>query len=369
MSDTNVEEMTPPMPRGLNVLLTLAAGIIVVAGIRAFSGTVGPVFLAFVVVVCVYPIRDVLTRRGAPGWAATVALSLAAFGVLAAVLGALIWSASELAGLVTSDEYSGQLQQAQEDIADLATELGASGGDLENAVDSIDLASVAGQLTAALSGILGVFSALGVLVLTLVFVVLDAGKFSENLRHVATERPAIAEGLGNFASTTRSYFVVSSIFGLIVAIFDTVALFALGIPLALVWGLLSLITNYIPNIGFVIGLVPPTLLAFLEGGWSLALWVIIIYSTLNVIIQSVIQPKFVGDAVGLSVTLTFVSLLFWGWVLGPLGALLAVPLTLLAKALLIDIDPTTQWASPLIALDRRPPPESLPFAGQSDSGE
>ncbi|MCP4224254.1 MAG: AI-2E family transporter, partial [Actinomycetia bacterium] len=342
MSDTNVEEVTPQMPRGLNVLLTLAAGIIVIAGIRAFSGTVGPVFLALVVVVCVYPIRDVLTRRGAPGWAATVALSLAAFGVLAAVLGALIWSASELAGLVTSDEYSGQLQQAQEDIADLATELGASGGDLENAVDSIDLASVAGQLTAALSGILGVFSALGVLVLTLVFVVLDAGKFSENLRHVATERPAIAEGLGNFASTTRSYFVVSSIFGLIVAIFDTVALFALGIPLALVWGLLSLITNYIPNIGFVIGLVPPTLLAFLEGGWSLALWVIIIYSTLNVIIQSVIQPKFVGDAVGLSVTLTFVSLLFWGWVLGPLGALLAVPLTLLAKALLIDIDPTTQ---------------------------
>lgn len=72
------------------------------------------------------------------------------------------------------------------------------------------------------------------------------------------------------------------------------------------------------------------------------------------VIQSIIQPKFVGDAVGLSVTLTFVSLIFWGWVIGPLGALLAVPLTLLAKALLVDIDPTTKWASPLISLGTPP---------------
>ena len=75
-----------------------------------------------------------------------------------------------------------------------------------------------------------------------------------------------------------------------------------------------------------------------------------VYSVINVIIQSVIQPKFVGDAVGLSGTLTFVSLIFWSWVIGPLGALLAVPLTLLVKVLLVEIDPTTQWAAPLISL-------------------
>jgi predicted PurR-regulated permease PerM len=144
---------------------------------------------------------------------------------------------------------------------------------------------------------------------------------------------------------------VASIFGLIVAVFDAVALLILGVPLALVWGVLAFITNYIPNVGFVIGLIPPAIIAFFEGGWQLSLTVIVIYSVLNVVIQSIIQPKFVGDAVGLSATLTFVSLIFWGWVLGPLGALLAVPLTLLAKALLIDIDPTTTWASPLIALN------------------
>ena len=69
---------------------------------------------------------------------------------------------------------------------------------------------------------------------------------------------------------------------------------------------------------------------------------------INVVIQSVIQPKVVGDTVGLSVSLTFVSLLFWAWVIGPLGALLAIPLSLLAKALLLDVDPSTRWIDGLV---------------------
>jgi predicted PurR-regulated permease PerM len=82
----------------------------------------------------------------------------------------------------------------------------------------------------------------------------------------------------------------------------------LGVPLPLLWGLLSDVTNYIPNIGFVIGLVPPALLALLEGGPQLMLVVIVVYSVVNVVIQSVIQPKFVGDAVNLSLPLSFLSL-------------------------------------------------------------
>ena len=104
----------------------------------------------------------------------------------------------------------------------------------------------------------------------------------------------------------------------------------------------------------------------IKGGWQLAVWVIVIYFAINVIVQSVIQPRFVGDAVGLSASLTFLSLIFWGWVLGPLGALLAVPMTLLAKALLVDIDPTTRWAAPLIALDQPRPLEQLTTDAEDD---
>ena len=359
------------LPRGLIVLLTGAAAIIVVAGLKAFASSIGPIFLALVIVVVVSPIQDALTRRGAPAWVAALALLLSSFGILGLIIGSLLWSVVELVQLLASDAYTQQLTVAQSDLTDLLDEFGIDGADLQNLLNGLDLGAVASQVTSALSGVLGLFSSFGLLIFTMLFLVFDTGKFTRNLSRVASDRPNIVEGLQNFASATRSYFVVATVFGLIVAVLDVAALFVLGIPLALVWGVLSLITNYIPNIGFVIGLIPPALLAIFEGGWQLALWVVIIYSVINVIVQSIIQPKFVGDAVGLSATLTFISLIFWGWVLGPLGALLAVPMTLLAKALLIDIDPSTQWAGPLIALDAPPPGTSTPTptSTKRDEGE
>ena len=123
----------------------------------------------------------------------------------------------------------------------------------------------------------------------------------------------------------------------------------MGIPLPVLWGLLSFITNYIPYIGFWLGLIPPALLGLLEGGPGMMLAVIALYAVINFIVQTLIQPKFVGDTADISVTLTVLALVFWGWVLGPIGAFLALPLTLLAKAALVDIDPSTRWVDSLIA--------------------
>ena len=115
-------------------------------------------------------------------------------------------------------------------------------------------------------------------------------------------------------------------------------------PLPLLWGLFSFLTNFIPNIGFIIGLIPPALLALLDCGVQKMIAVILVYCILNVTIQTFIQPRFVGDAVGLSPAVTFLSVAVWTVVLGPIGALLAVPMSLLARALLIDADPRAEWA-------------------------
>jgi AI-2 transport protein TqsA len=133
----------------------------------------------------------------------------------------------------------------------------------------------------------------------------------------------------------------------------------LDVPLPLLWGLLAFITNYIPNVGFIIGLVPPALLGLLEGGPDLMLTVIILYSIINFVIQSIIQPKIMADAVNISLTLTFLSLIFWAFVIGPLGAVLAIPLTLLTKALLLDVDPNTQWMSSLVTGGPAPPEDAV----------
>jgi hypothetical protein len=184
----------------------------------------------------------------------------------------------------------------------------------------------------------------------MVFMVADAHGFGKAVDAMDAHRPHVSNSLRTFAKRTRSYFIVSTVFGVVVAIGDVIALSIIGVSGALVWGVLSFITNYIPNIGFVIGLIPPTIVAFFEGGWQSAVWVIVAYVALNTLIQGLLQPKVVGDTVGLSTTLTFLSLIFWGWVVGPIGALLAVPLTLLARALLIDVDPSSSWVAPLISL-------------------
>ncbi len=200
------------------------------------------------------------------------------------------------------------------------------------------------------------------MVTLLLFMVFDGMSIGRRMNVLRSMRPDIARALGSFTSGTRKYLIVSTVFGLIVAVLDGVALWLLAVPFPLLWALLSFITNYIPNIGFVIGLVPPALLALLDSGWTRMVWVIVVYCVFNVVVQSVIQPKFVGDAVGLSVTITFLSLVFWTWVLGALGALLAIPLTLLAKAVLLDIDPSTRWMDVLIG--ERAPGREKPAAAE-----
>jgi predicted PurR-regulated permease PerM len=194
---------------------------------------------------------------------------------------------------------------------------------------------------------------------------LDAARFPARLLVTGGQRPDIVDALAAFARGTRQYLTVTTVFGLIVAVIDALALWLLGIPLPVTWGLLAFITNYIPNVGFIIGVVPPALLGLLQGGPRLMLLVILVYSLINFVIQSIIQPRFIGNAVGLSTTLAFLSLIVWAWILGPLGALLAIPLSLLAKGLLIDIDPTTRWLDPLISSGPVPdPPPVRDPAGQ-----
>ncbi len=350
-----------PWPRGLYMLLITATSIIVIAGMKAFASSLSTIFLALILVVLARPVQELLARRGLPAWACLGGLLLTSYGILAVIAGSLAWSIAELVNHLAGDTYDEQIAGYEADIEDLLARFGYDTENLQPLIDQVDLGAVAGQAVSALSGVLGFLSLFSLLVISMLFMAVDSGRFTQLLDDaVAEQRPGVVEALHSFARDTRSYFIVTTVFGLIVAVLDVVALMILGVPLALVWGVLSLITNYIPNIGFVLGLIPPALLALLTGGWQLALAVVIVYSLINVIIQSVLQPRFVGNAVGLSTTLTFLSLIFWGWVFGALGALLAVPMTLLAKAILIDVDPDARWVSPLVSLNAPEVPDPEP---------
>ncbi|GAC66473.1 AI-2E family transporter [Gordonia soli] len=335
------------LPRGTIILVTVAGLVVAVAGIKAFSGIVGPTFLALMLTVAVHPIPVWLRRKGVPTWLAFVLTLLAVYGILIALFASLAFSVARLATILPT--YSDKFDTMVDDFQSFLTSHGVSHDKVQDALSHIDTSKIVGALTDVLQSTVGIASALVLVLTLLLFMVADAIGYSDRMDALRRDRPDIARAFTSFASGTRSYLWVSTVFGFIVAVIDTGALWLIGIPLPILWGLLSFITNYIPNIGFVIGLVPPALLGLLDGGVSTMLLVIVVYSVINVAIQSIIQPKFVGDAVGLSTTLTFLSLVFWAWAIGPLGALLAVPLTLMAKALLIDIDPSTRWADVLLS--------------------
>ncbi|MFD3704735.1 AI-2E family transporter [Nocardia sp. NPDC058658] len=351
MSEPSTETAAPApaewsIPRGLIVLLSLAAAVVTIAGLKAFSSVVGPVFLALMLTIAVQPIQSWARRKGWPTWLGMALALVSVVAILFGIGGALALSAVQLASLLP--QYADQLNDLLDHGRGWLSDLGVSSDQIHKALSGIDVGKAAGVIEQILGGVLGVFSNLFFVLALLLFMAVDGMTMDRRMAIVARERPAIAQALGNFVIGTRQYLVVSTVFGAIVAVIDGGALWAMGVPLPILWGLLSFITNYIPNIGFVIGVIPPALLALLDSGPVLMIWVIVVYSVINFVIQSIIQPKFVGDAVGLGVTITFLSLVFWAWVIGALGALLAIPLTLLVKALLFDIDPTTRWADVLI---------------------
>jgi len=327
-----------------------------VAGVRAVAWLAGPLLLALIVVIAVYPIKTWLMRKGWPAWAAILSLIVVIYGTLLVLAAFLVVSAGQLEALLSQNAA-----KAQQMVTSLTAQLAKLGIDPTQAgatANSANLSKLAGAIGSLLSGLGSILSSLVFILALLLFLTAESGGTSRRMDMIGSERPHMINALQGFVHGTRSYLVVTAVFGLIVAVLDSTALAIMGVPLVVLWGVLAFITNFIPNIGFIIGLVPPTLVALLTGGWQLALAVVVVYCVLNMVIQSLIQPRFIGDSVGLSATVTFVALLFWAWVLGPLGALLAIPVTLLLKAVLVDSDPRTQWVEALLGSEPTPPKDT-----------
>jgi AI-2 transport protein TqsA len=344
---------TGGMPRWMVLLVGAATATIAIAGVRSIAWLVGPVLLALVVVVALAPVQRFLQRHGWPRWASATVLLLLVWAILLGFVALLVISIAQFAALLPN--YAGSAEALIASVVSDLNDRGIVSGQLSDLVAQFDYSQLVGVATGVLSRATDAASTLVLLLAALVFLSIEAGGFGRRLALVAAARPHLPIALGLFARGTRSYLWVSTVFGGIVAVGDGIALAIIGIPLPVVWGLLSFVTNYVPNIGFVLGLVPPAILALLDGGWT-EFWVVVaVYALLNFVVQTLIQPRFVGDSVGLSMTVTFVALLFWGWVLGALGALLAIPLTLLLKALLVDVDPRGHWLDALLREEPRAP--------------
>lgn len=335
------------LPKVTIVLLTLAAAWLGLSFLHELSSVIAPLFFALNLLITAYPIHTWLVKHKCPRWISATSAGTVVVIVLAAGMAGMVWSVAAMINQLQS--YIPQMEKTYTQLLNWSTQLGYSQEVITEKLKKIDPQQVMSVVTSLASDTTSVVTMIVVILTGMIFMVMDTPQMHDRLRLAGKRKPDVVIALESFASGIRKYWLVTTVFGLIVALFDWAALLIIGVPLAGVWALFSFLTNYIPNIGFIIGVIPPAVLALFGDGWVAALAVIIAYSVLNFVIQSIIQPKFAGDAVGLTPTMSFVSLLLWGWVFGALGTLIALPCSLLVKATLIDHDPGARWANALIS--------------------
>lgn len=339
----------PLVPRVTVALLTLTGAVGVLFGLREYASIVAPLMLTANLFIAAFPIQTWLIRLGVPRVLAQTALALTVFAILGVFFYSLSWSIVAL--IAELPRYQAQFWSLYQEIVQLLTQFGVTEAQVLDQLSQVSPANFASILRGALGQVTGFLTVIVVLVTMIFMMVIDAGTFAARDGVLQRHQPLVWHSVADFVVGVRRYWVVSTVFGLIVAVIDTIGLMVLDVPLPIVWGILAFLTNYLPNVGFIIGLVPPALMALLANGPVTALIVVVFYSVVNFVIQSIIQPKFNGDAVGVTATVALLSLLLWSSVLGAMGALLALPMTLLAKALLVDHDPQLRWLNAFISND------------------
>jgi predicted PurR-regulated permease PerM len=313
---------------GVNILLTLASFIVVVAGMKAASSLLVPFILAlFISVICAPPLFW-LQHKGVPKALALVLIlgTVVAVGLL---LGALV--GTSLNNFVTS------LPKYQEQIsAETATAIGwlrDKGVNIpEGGVRGIFSTQTVMQLAGGLlTGLSSVVTNAFMILLTVVFILLEAADLPKKLRAGLRKPEKSLASFEQFRRSANRYLVIKTLISAATALTITLWLLIVGVDYPVLWGLLVFLLNYVPNIGSILAAVPPTLLALVQLGAGSSLLTLLGFLVVGNVFGNIVEPKLMGRGLGLSTLVVFVSLVFWGWVLGPIGMVLSVPLTSLVK--------------------------------------
>ena len=187
--------------------------------------------------------------------------------------------------------------------------------------------------------------------MTVVFILLEASSLPHKI-HAALDRPgASLAGFERFVENVQRYMAIKSVVSLMTGVIIATGLWLIGVDYPLLWGVLAFLLNYVPNIGSIIAAVPAVLLAFVQLGALAALLSTMLYVAVNMLIGNMVEPRFMGRGLGLSTLVVFLSLVFWGWVLGPVGMLLSVPLTITVK-IALESSSESHWLAVLLGPER-----------------
>lgn len=332
--------------RNALLLAGLGGGVLAVFGLAAVSSIVAPVFLALVLTICANPVRTALERRRVPTGIAT-GIAIVTVLALIVVFGyAVAVAFSQFASLLP--QFAPQIQAAVASLGEALAKIGIGSDQISAAIGSFDAGSIVSVVWGLIGGLAGATTTFVIIFTMVLLMAMDAALLPGVLRQIEPHRALLVHSLRDYARNVRRYMVVTTALGVAQGLINWFVLVLLGVPGAFIWGLLSFICSFIPNVGYFIAIIPPIIFGALTGGWPTVIAVIVLYGIVNAGVQSIVQPRVVGNAVALSQSITFFSVLFWAIVLGPTGAILAIPLTLLVRMLLVDTNPRMPWIKPLL---------------------
>ncbi len=338
----SIQEFTK-QPNG-RILIIAAAFIVIVAGLRAAEAILVPILLsAFIAILSAQPLFF-LRRKGVPA-------ALALLIVITAVIGAGLIMAV-LIGISLndlSDSLPLYQEHVQEKTAVYLKMLDSIGIHVPDGslFESINPAMAVQLVSGILNSLGKVLASSFLILLTVIFILLEASGFSSKLRLILPDPDRSFASFEIFIRNVQRYMAIKTWMSLATGIAVFIWLVILGIAHPLLWGLLAFLLNYVPNIGSILAAVPAILLALIEFGAGTALLTTLGYLVVNIVTGSVIEPRIMGRGLGLSTLVVFLSLVFWGWVFGPVGMLLSVPLTMILK-IAFDSNEGTRWIAVLL---------------------
>jgi len=323
------------------MLINIAAFVVVVAGIMSAKSIIIPFLLAaFLAIICAPPLYWLRTK-GVPTFVSILLLVLVVL-ILETGLASLI--SSSMADFSRAIPlYQERLHTMIKDLIHWATD---NGIDVTEKIimEQFDPGKLMKLAANMLNNLFSVLTNTFMIILTFVFILLEATGFPDKLKAMAGNSNVSLQEYEKIIKGVNRYLGLKLVTSLATGIIVSIGLMVIGVDFALMWGVVAFMLNFVPAIGSIIAAVPPMLLALVQLGPAGSLTTAILYLVTNISIGNIIEPRIMGSGVGLSTLIIFISLIFWGWVLGPVGMLLSVPLTMTLKIALATNEKTRHIA-------------------------
>ncbi|MDQ6995724.1 MAG: AI-2E family transporter, partial [Mariprofundaceae bacterium] len=322
--------------------------------IQAAASVLIPLLLSlFMACICLPPLRFLLDKGVSSAWAITlVMIGLVVLGLfIATFAGASVADFSQ-----NLPAYQSRLKLQMMDLLQTLNHWGLhlSNESILAALDPSVAMGFAGKL---LAGFGNVLANTFFIILTVIFLLSEAISLPHKWKYLGEHAPK-ATVVQPFLDSVNQYLLIKTAVSLVTGTLVALGLSVLGVDYPILWGLLAFLLNYVPNIGSMIAAIPAVLLAWIQLGGEGAIYTVVLYTVINIVMGSVVEPRFLGKGVGLSTLVVFLSLVFWGWLLGSVGMLLSVPLTMIVK-LALEANEKTQWLAVILGPDIPAPKDAV----------